>query len=148
MEDKELMGKCIRDVRKHLGLKQKQFAQRLNISGAYMSDIEAGKKNPGIDVLEKMYKIFNVNPSYLFTGEGDLFLQSNEIKKKEPELPALKALSDEMTMTRKLVWYVMNIPVVRYAMLEAFRSYLHEKGDMVEEDVVKFLEANKGEKRP
>jgi transcriptional regulator with XRE-family HTH domain len=113
-----------------------------------MSDIEAGKKNPGIDVIEKMHKIFNVNPSYLFTGEGDLFIQSKEEKKKEPEHTAPIEQSNEMTMARKLTWYVMNIPVVRYAMLEAFRSYLHEKGDMVEEDVVKFLEANKGEKRP
>jgi hypothetical protein len=42
----------------------------------------------------------------------------------------------------------MNIPVVRYAMLEAFRSYLHEKGDMVEKDVAAFLKANPGEKKP
>ncbi len=148
MEDKELMGKNIRDVRKHLGLKQKKFAQSLNISSAYISDIEAGKKNPGIDVIEKMHKIFNVNPSYLFTGEGDLFLQPKGKKKKEPEPPGPNEQSDEMTMARKLMWHVMNIPVVRYAMLEAFRSYLHEKGDMVEKDVEAFLEANKGEKRP
>ena len=148
MENKELMAKCMKTIREHLGLKQIEFAQTLGIASGYISEIEAAKKNPGIDVLEKLHRLYNVNISFLFTGEGDLFIQPGEEKKKEPAPPAAKETSDEMTMARKLMWYVMNIPVVRYAMLEAFRSYLYEKGDMVEKDVEAFLKANPGEKRP
>jgi transcriptional regulator with XRE-family HTH domain len=135
-------------IREHLGLKQKEFAETLGIAGGYISEIEAGKKNPGIDVLEKLHRLHNVNISYLFTGEGDLFIQPGEEKKKEPAPPAAKEPSDEMTMARKLIWHVMNIPVVRYAMLEAFSTHMYEKGDMVEKYVEAFLNANKGEKRP
>ena len=113
-----------------------------------MSEIEAGKKNPGIDVLEKLHHLYNVNISYLFTGEGDLFIQPWEKEKKEPKTPASKELSDEMILTRKMMWHVMNIPVVRYAMLEAFSTYMYEKGDMVEKYVEDFLKANPGEKKP
>ncbi len=148
MENKELMAKCMKTIREHLGLKQKELAQTLGIASGYISEIEAGKKNPGIDVLEKLHRLYNVNISYLFTGEGDLFIQPGGEKRKKPERTAPKKPSDEMTMARKLMWYVMNIPVVRYAMLEAFRSYLYEKGDMVEKDVEAFLKANPGEKRP
>jgi hypothetical protein len=95
-----------------------------------------------------MHKIFNVNTSYLFTAEGDFFIQPKGEKRKEPERPAPAEHSDEMTMARNMMWYVMNIPVVRYAMLEFFRTYMYEKGEMVEKDVEAFLEANKGEKKP
>jgi transcriptional regulator with XRE-family HTH domain len=148
MENKELMAKCMKTIREHLGLKQIKFAQTLGIASGYVSEIEAGKKNPGIDVLEKLHHLYNVNISYLFTGEGDLFIQPWEKEKKEPKPPASKEFPDEMTMTRKMMWHVMNIPVVRYAMLEAFSTYMYEKGDMVEKYVEDFLKANPGEKRP
>jgi transcriptional regulator with XRE-family HTH domain len=140
MKNKELIGKCIRNIREHLGMKQKELAQTLDIASGYLSEIEAGKKNPGIDVVEKLHSLYNVNISYLFTGEGGLFIQPKGKKKKGP--------SDEMTLAKNMMWYVMNIPVVRYAMLEFFRTYMYEKGNMVEEDVEAFLEANKGEKKP
>ena len=138
----------MKTIREHLGLKQIEFAQTLGIASGYISEIEAGKKNPGIDVLEKLHRLYNVNISFLFTGEGDLFIQPGEEKKKEPAPPASQELSDEMTMTRKMMWHVMNIPVVRYAMLEAFSTYMFEKGDMVEKYVEDFLKANPEEKKP
>ena len=64
----------LKAVRKSLRLKQKEFAERLKISGPALSEIESGKYKPGHDFFIKIAKEFEVNLYYLLFGEGDMFL--------------------------------------------------------------------------
>lgn len=64
----------LKGIRKSLRFKQKEFAERLKISGPALSEIEGGKYKPGHDFFIKISKEFNVNLYYLLFGEGDMFL--------------------------------------------------------------------------
>ena len=131
------LGDRIKEIRRELRLSQKTFAQALEISSSYMSEIESGKKNPGFEVLNRLTDKYNVNLSYLFTGEGDFFIQHQkekiiEIKKKKLDFNGADQLIEEM------LWYMEHVPVVKYAVIEFFKSYLFEKRAMIQEELEEY----------
>ena len=133
MKNKTIIGSGIRTARMQLGMQQQEFARRLGVSAGYLSEIEAGKKNPGIDLLEKLHESFHIDISFLFTGEGECFKQRSIEKPDAAVLPGIppQGLNEE----EELKWYIDNIPVLRYAMLEFFKSYLYIKRDMIQDEL-------------
>ena len=63
----EKLGKAIVKLRKRRGLAQEQFASDSNIDRRYMSDIENGKRNLSIDVIERLANSFGISVSELFS---------------------------------------------------------------------------------
>ena len=63
----EKLGKAIVKLRKQRGLAQEQFASDSNIDRRYMSDIENGKRNLSIDVIERLANSFGISVSELFS---------------------------------------------------------------------------------
>jgi transcriptional regulator with XRE-family HTH domain len=147
MKNKELIGHNLKNIRNQLGFKQKELAENLNISSGYLSEVEAGKKSPGIEVLSKLLEKYQVNPAYILTGEGDCFLspgkrESVDGKKKPKEGDKYDAMVAEM------LWYIEHIPVVGYAVFEFFSCYLYEKQDMIDKELKKIKKNNPAEKIP
>jgi len=66
-------------LRKHLGLSRDKFAKSVGVSGAYIGQLESGKKgNPSDLFLESVSKTFNINLVWLKTGEGEMFRPAGE----------------------------------------------------------------------
>lgn len=63
----EKLGKAIIQLRKQRGLAQEQFANEAEIDRRYMSDIENGKRNISIDVIERLANCLGINVSDLFS---------------------------------------------------------------------------------
>lgn len=63
----EKLGKSIIQLRKQRGLAQEQFANEAEIDRRYMSDIENGKRNISIDVIERLANCLGINVSDLFS---------------------------------------------------------------------------------
>lgn len=59
-------------VRQHLGVNQKVFAEKLEISGASLSDIERGKNGLSLSTFAKLVLECGVNPYWLLTGDGEM----------------------------------------------------------------------------
>jgi len=76
----------IRRVRKEHGLKVKDFAVQVGIKPPYVSEIEHGKKIPSERVVELICLKFNVNKTWLLTGEGPKYVEEEGIKTGEPKL--------------------------------------------------------------
>jgi transcriptional regulator with XRE-family HTH domain len=62
---REKIGKAIIRLRKRLGYSQEQFAYDSNIDRRYMSDLENGKRNISIDVIERLAKSLGIQASTL-----------------------------------------------------------------------------------
>lgn len=56
-----------------LAIKQATFAERLNLSQSYVSRIIAGEKTPSDRVILDICAKFNVNETWLRTGQGEMF---------------------------------------------------------------------------
>lgn len=57
-----------------LAIKQATFAERLNLSQSYVSRIIAGEKIPSDRVILDICAKFDVNETWLRTGQGEMFL--------------------------------------------------------------------------
>ena len=68
----EKLGKAIVLLRKQRGLTQEKFANDAEIDRRYMSDIENGKRNISIDVIERLAKCFGMSVSELFSVAEDI----------------------------------------------------------------------------
>lgn len=60
-------------LRKELGLTQEKFAERLNIKRNTLANYEIGRNEPIDAVISLICREFNVNETWLRTGEGEMF---------------------------------------------------------------------------
>lgn len=63
----------LKELRKKLGLTQKKFAEKLGISRNNIASYETGKSNPGSSIIQLICRVYNVNETWLRTGEGEMF---------------------------------------------------------------------------
>lgn len=54
------------------------FAKKLNIPQPSYLRYENGERKPSADLIEKLILVCNVNPLWLFTGQGNMFIKLDE----------------------------------------------------------------------
>jgi len=57
----ERLARNLRALRHKTGLSQEAFADEAKIHRTYMSDIERGKRNPSISIIERLAKTLGVS---------------------------------------------------------------------------------------
>lgn len=67
------MNKRLKELRTHLGLSQKNFAERLGITDSGLSNLESGKRNLTEQMIISICREFNVNRAWLVEGVGEMF---------------------------------------------------------------------------
>lgn len=72
------MNERIKTLRKHLGITQAEFAQKIGTSQNVFANYEIGRRNPSNSVINNICKTFNVEEEWLRTGQGDMFLKIPE----------------------------------------------------------------------
>ena len=77
MED-DTMGDALRLLRIFNGYKSAELAKKLELSQSYVSELENGKKQPTIEVLDKYAKVFEMKKSTLMLFAESL--EDEEIK--------------------------------------------------------------------
>ena len=69
------IGNRVLKVQESSGLNKTAFAERINLSQPYVSQICTGVKNPSDRTIADIVREFNVNEVWLRTGEGEMFQQ-------------------------------------------------------------------------
>ncbi len=75
------MNERIKKLRKTLDLTQREFGERLGIKGNTIANYELGRNEPIDAVLSLICREFNVNETWLRTGEGEMFEELTEQQK-------------------------------------------------------------------
>lgn len=68
------MGEHIKELRKALGLTQQEFSDKLGIARNNIAGYETGKRSPSDAAISLICREFNVNETWLRTGEGEMFV--------------------------------------------------------------------------
>lgn len=72
------IGNRIKQIRQYLGINQKDFGKKIAVAQTYQSQLEKGDR----DVTEKILKLicleFKVNEQWLRTGEGEMFIKTDD----------------------------------------------------------------------
>lgn len=72
-----MLGRRIKNLRKKVGLTQKQLADKLNIAPSTVAMYEAGKRDPDTETVKMMSKIFDVTTDYLLDNESRVITQEH-----------------------------------------------------------------------
>lgn len=92
-ETKIMLGKRIRTLRRINDLSQEELAEKANVSGKYVGEIERGRANITIDILGKISTGLDVEISELFDFQ-------HEISRKEliPKINSLLQDADDQNL--------------------------------------------------
>ena len=64
----EQLGMRITYLRKNKGWSQEDLALEANINKNYISDLERGRRNPSLEILERLADAFGITLEVLFKG--------------------------------------------------------------------------------
>lgn len=73
MQEAQLFGRRLRELRKDRGLTQEALAESADLSGNYISDLELGRKVPSLTILVRLSQALDVATTDLvadFTREA------------------------------------------------------------------------------
>jgi len=73
-----MIGNRIKQVRKFLKMSQSQFGKVLGTTQRAVSHWERNEAEPSLEQLQKLTQLFNINPTWLLTGQGEMFLNNNQ----------------------------------------------------------------------
>jgi transcriptional regulator with XRE-family HTH domain len=71
--NQRVINRKLKQFRQQLNLSQEQFAAQLGIKQGSYSDIERGKVQVSNHIMQKLVKQFNLNPSWYYSDEGEMF---------------------------------------------------------------------------
>ncbi len=107
MDQKELLGKRIKDLRNRAGLTQDALAERVQINSKYLSAIERGQENPTLDVVLRLADALNVEPQEVFSVEYES-LDKKAIHKKIDRLIAQVQDENQLRLILRLLQAVLH----------------------------------------
>jgi phage repressor protein C with HTH and peptisase S24 domain len=88
--------KCHNKLRENRTIKSsRQFATELDYLPQSLSEILKGRRDVTIEVIRKAVEVFKINPIYLFTGEGGLFITEEDPNKAVRVLTIVKNNTDD-----------------------------------------------------
>lgn len=122
------MNDRIKKLRKELGLTLDKFGEKLGVTKPTISRIENGVNNVTEQMIKSICREFNVNETWLRTGEGEMFVDMDT----EDELMrwAGEVLSgSDTSFQKRFVKMLMGLNPAQWKVLEEKILELYEKQD-------------------
>ena len=117
------MNERIKELRKVLGLSQDEFGRRLGLTRGAITNIELNKTEPKPLLIDLICREFDVNETWLRTGEGEMFVPISRDEEIEEFIGRL--LHDEPDSFRKrLVSVLAKLTEDEWAILEEKARWL------------------------
>lgn len=113
-------------VRKATGLTQEKFGERLGLSRNFMWMIENGTRIPSDRTIGDICREFNVNETWLRTGEGEMFIQIPESEKIAAFLADITATECD-DFKRRFIEMLAELEPEDWKLLERMAEKLQKK---------------------
>lgn len=120
------MNERIALVRKSLGLTQEKFAEQVGLSRNFMWMIESDTRVPSDRTVSDICREFNVNETWLRTGEGEMF---NQITRSEKITSFLTEITEDEgdDFKRRFVEMLAELEPEDWKLLERMAEKLQKK---------------------
>lgn len=84
-------------LREHLGLSRKAFGEKIGASDSVIKNIDYNVTEPKPLLIQQICKVYNVDPYWMETGEGDMFLAKDD-------MTTLMEFAVQMFKDKDLAW--------------------------------------------
>ena len=110
------MNERIKKLRKSLGLTQQEFSDRIKVKRNTVATYEMGRSMPSDAAISLICREFNVNETWLRTGDGEMFKPVN----RDQEIADFMAdiLKGEPDFRTKMISVMARLSADEWAMLE------------------------------
>lgn len=128
------MNQRMKSVRESLGLSQAIFAENAGIGLGVIRNIDYNKTEPNPLFFNILCDHYNINPQWLETGEGDMFVE----KTREEEIAEWAAsLNDSGNdFKRRFIYALSRLDEAGWLTIEHFAQMLYEE-QLAEEEQAK-----------
>lgn len=121
------MHERIKELRKALGLTQREFADKVGVKPNTVSQYEIGRNEPIDSVVTLLCREFRVNETWLRTGQGEMF----QAVDREKEIAAFIAdiISDpDKDFQRRFVSALARLEPAQWELISDFADKLISAG--------------------
>ena len=106
------MNTRIKQLRKTLGLNQKEFGAAIGVSQGTVASYESGRRVPQAAVLLAICRTFNASEAWLTSGDGAMFAM------QDGDTAIGEMISDTDNARRRLLTALSKLPIEQCEMLE------------------------------
>lgn len=119
------MNMRIQQLIDELGIKKIEFAKKINVSPAFVSEMCSGRKNISDRTVVDICNKFHVNEDWLRYGEGEMFLK----RTREEEIAAFmgSVLDGPNNFKKRLIAVLANLEEDDWELLEEMALKLAEE---------------------
>lgn len=120
------IGERVKELRKQINLTQQAFADRLNLKRNTVGSYEVNVVEPSDRTISDICREFNVNETWLRTGEGEMFNQITRSEKLAAFLADITA-NEEDSFKRQFVEVLADLEPEDWKFLERMARKLQKK---------------------
>lgn len=120
------MNERIKSIRNALNLTQQEFADKIKIKRNTVATYEMGRSVPSDSAIALICKEFNVNETWLRTGEGDMFIQLTRDEQIEQFVGELLKDEDD-SFKRRIISGLAALDAAGWQVLEEFLDSIQKK---------------------
>lgn len=115
----------IKELRKYKGMTQSEFGECIGVRGNTITTYENGTRTPSEAVLLSICRVFNVNETWLRTGEGEMFVE----RSRDEELAAFfgDLMAGQPDFKRRLISVLSRLDESEWELLEKMADKLMEE---------------------
>ncbi len=117
----------VKEVRKALGLTLEKFGERVGVTKQTMSRIENGVNNLTEQMTKSICREFSVDYIYLTTGEGEMFVESDDDFLERIDRIMAGENDDRKAMIKALLYASDDDIKMLDNMINSFLSFRKEK---------------------
>lgn len=117
----------IKKIRKELDLTQQGFAEKIGTTANVLTNYETGRRNPSASVINNICKTFDVNETWLRTGEGEMLVQRTRNQVITDFLGDL--IIEDATFKKRLIEALAELDERDWESLERLANKLTNKKD-------------------
>lgn len=120
------IGERVKELRKQINLTQQAFADRLNLKRNTVGSYEVNVVEPSDRTISDICREFNVNETWLRTGEGEMF---NQITRSEKITSFLTEITEDEgdDFKRRFVEMLADLEPEDWKLLERMAEKLQKK---------------------
>lgn len=110
---------------KDLGIKRNVFADRLHVSGAFITGLCSGIRNPSDRTISDICRVFGVSEAWLRDGVGEMYVRRSANEELAILVNDLMSDADE-SFRKRFVSLLLALPPESWAAIEDFAKKLQK----------------------